>query len=93
MRDQKNMLGFGDEVLRYMICNSVGAGRNIIYPVYRNRLMGFLWRKTHWKCFITGWECNGKTFDKNTPESEMVDPPKPPVFKPYKDLPEVTRDA
>lgn len=82
------MYDFNDEALRRILVNCP----NIIYPMHRNRLMGFLWRRTHWKCFITGWQCNGKVFDKNTPESEMVDPPKPLVFKPYKDLPEVTRD-
>ena len=28
----------------------------VIYPVFKNKLCAFLYRKTHWKCFVHRWE-------------------------------------
>ena len=39
----------------------------IIYPVHKNRLFAFLFRKTHLKCFLECWECNGVKYPKDYP--------------------------
>ena len=81
-----------DEVLKCMLQNNIGFTKNIIYPVHKNRLCGFLWRRTHWKCFLAGWKCNGKVFDKDTPPEEMKDPPEPIVFRRYIELPKIDKE-
>lgn len=28
----------------------------VIYPVFKSKLHAFLYRRTHWKCFVHRWE-------------------------------------
>jgi hypothetical protein len=80
-----------DDIYRYMMTNNKGIFSRIIYPVFPKmpvwlgKIWRFLYRKTKWKCFITGYECNGVFYDKHTPEEQMgpKEEPKPVEFRRY----------
>ncbi len=67
---------------------------NVIYPEfdYKYRLIRnlcrYMYRKTHSKRFITGWECNGKRYSKDTPEEIMKEKPRLIHFERYYKQPE-----
>ena len=73
-----------NEYVRYCMKNS----RNVIYPIYKNKFFGFLYRKTNWKCFLSGWKCGDKEYPVGTPFSEMrkEEPQSYVVFRRYKEL-------
>ena len=50
MRDEATKME--DEFVRAIL--EYGLKYRTIYPVYKNRLCGFLWHRTHWECFLKG---------------------------------------
>lgn len=68
MRDKATKME--DEFVRAII--EYGFKYRWISPVYKNRLCGFLWHRTHWECFLKGWEYRGKIYPTKMTAEEIV---------------------
>lgn len=94
MQEYFNRESNRDDMLRYFMLKNKGMFSRVIYPVFpempgwMGKIWRFLYRKTKWKCFITGYQCNGVFYDKNTPIDQMgpKEKQKPIEFRRYTPL-------